>query len=267
MYAVAENDNKTTEGIQHSGCSLCVSSGTECSHLVTAEIRLQMAKSELSSEDSSGSYGENDLISSSYEGSKDNAEVRMISDNCVIHCEADNTGVCNNTLANLTDHISICNNNLTNRTDNTSVCNNALANLTDNIGIIQCNNTPANLTGFDSTLCQENEISRNKIPPCLNSISTKNRLGSKTARVLQANLELLDCGVSFTEADQFSVGSLYSVMGIDGKLTLEYDWQQSLKEDTAAGSRMTNMLRRLVHLAVMELTDFRLKQKQHMVSI
>lgn len=66
--------------------------------------------------------------------------------------------------------------------------------------------------------------------------------------------EILEKGWNLNMADSLTVAELYLMFGKDGKLRLEYEW--CVTPDNQLTSKLTNMLRRLVHLATTEFTDF-----------
>ncbi|XP_021363017.1 protein cramped-like isoform X2 [Mizuhopecten yessoensis] len=66
--------------------------------------------------------------------------------------------------------------------------------------------------------------------------------------------EILEKGWNTNMADSLTVAELYLMFGKDGKLRLEYEWVTT--PDDQLASKLTNMLRRLVHLATTEFTDF-----------
>ncbi|XP_060063402.1 protein cramped-like [Ylistrum balloti] len=66
--------------------------------------------------------------------------------------------------------------------------------------------------------------------------------------------EILEKGWNMNMADSLTVAELYLMFGKDGKLRLEYEW--CVTPDDQLTSKLTNMLRRLVHLATTEFTDF-----------
>lgn len=74
---------------------------------------------------------------------------------------------------------------------------------------------------------------------------------------IQEKLELLREGVTAETAHMISVADLYLMMGNPEKIILEYEWVD-LKpvQDILDLGHLTNMLRRLIHLASTEFTDF-----------
>lgn len=65
---------------------------------------------------------------------------------------------------------------------------------------------------------------------------------------------ILEKGWNLNMADSLTIAELYLMFGKDGKLRLEYEWCKT--PDDQLASKLTNMLRRLVHLATTEFTDF-----------
>ena len=70
-------------------------------------------------------------------------------------------------------------------------------------------------------------------------------------------IEMFREGLNRTMADQFTLADLYLMMGNPEKIMLEYDWVDIVDTpDILDLSHVTNMLRRLIHLASSEFTDF-----------
>lgn len=116
----------------------------------------------------------------------------------------------------------------------------------------------------------------------VDATSNNRTSGVKAAQHVRDNMHLLSSGIALSDADKFTVGALYTILGDKGKLLLEYDWHSLSSQllsaavpDTgclvtsasAQSNNVTNMLRRLIHLAVLELSEHKLKQRQLMVTV
>ena len=79
---------------------------------------------------------------------------------------------------------------------------------------------------------------------------------------LQAQVEKIDKiigGLTRKEAEDIKAAELYVMLGNPQKLVLEYEWvpKKPVDDIVELNTELTNMLRRLVHLAYTEFTDFR----------
>ncbi|XP_064608359.1 protein cramped-like isoform X2 [Liolophura sinensis] len=69
-------------------------------------------------------------------------------------------------------------------------------------------------------------------------------------------------GWSLGDCESLTLAELYLMFGEGGKLKVEYDWCEIKPASVLALQQLTNLLRRLVHLATTEFTDFsKLKQE------
>lgn len=73
-------------------------------------------------------------------------------------------------------------------------------------------------------------------------------------------------GWSLGDCESLTLAELYLMFGEGGKLKVEYDWCDIKPASVLALQQLTNLLRRLVHLATTEFTDFS-KLKQESVSV
>lgn len=67
--------------------------------------------------------------------------------------------------------------------------------------------------------------------------------------------DALERGWSSTSAENLTIAQLYLMFGKDQKIKFEYDFCKETTVEDLIKSQLTNTLRRLVHLAVMEMTD------------
>lgn len=71
---------------------------------------------------------------------------------------------------------------------------------------------------------------------------------------------MLDIGWSSNDGADITIAELYLMFGANGELKFEYDWISLKKESELLQERLlmslNNMLRRLSHLATMEITEF-----------
>lgn len=71
---------------------------------------------------------------------------------------------------------------------------------------------------------------------------------------------MLDIGWTSNDGADITIAELYLMFGVNGELKFEYDWISLKKESELAQERLlmslNNMLRRLSHLATLEITEF-----------
>ena len=65
---------------------------------------------------------------------------------------------------------------------------------------------------------------------------------------------IVESGITEESAQNMTLAELYLMFGKEGKLKLEYDWTKD--KSASVTMAVTNLLRRLIHLANIEFTDF-----------
>lgn len=92
------------------------------------------------------------------------------------------------------------------------------------------------------------------------SVSNGDQQASNEENSVENNLkrEELKRGWNSSRGESVTIAELYLMFGSDSKLSLEYDWvdKPSLSQTNYLTAQLTNMLRRLIHLATMEFSDF-----------
>ncbi|XP_033742781.1 protein cramped-like isoform X2 [Pecten maximus] len=97
--------------------------------------------------------------------------------------------------------------------------------------------------------------SNGEVPPVVNDSGDSEKSSDEKEYIETKRMkEILEKGWNMNMADSLTVAELYLMFGKDGKLRLEYEW--CITPDDQLTSKLTNMLRRLVHLATTEFTDF-----------
>lgn len=69
--------------------------------------------------------------------------------------------------------------------------------------------------------------------------------------------QALEKGWTSASADNLTIAQLYLMFGKDSKVRLEYEFCKTTTVEDIVKTQLTNTLRRLVHLAAMEITDFK----------
>jgi hypothetical protein len=92
-------------------------------------------------------------------------------------------------------------------------------------------------------------------------LATKCEEGEVSDSVSQ-KLEMVRGGLVRKQAESIGVADLYLMMGGPDRVVLEYEWCDITPGDEVShlNNQLTNMLRRLVHLATTEFTDFKTRQ-------
>lgn len=128
----------------------------------------------------------------------------------------------------------------------------------------------------------DNMYLNDKNSSIVEATSNNRTSGIKATQHVRDNMHLLSNGIALSDADKFTMGALYTILGDKGKLLLEYDWHSPpsqllsaavpdagclVTSASAQSNSITNTLRRLIHLAVLELSEHKLKQRQLMVTV
>ena len=77
-------------------------------------------------------------------------------------------------------------------------------------------------------------------------------------------VEKLRGGITKDTAEDVTVGQLYLMMGDPQKMVLQYEWTDVVKtpDIVSCNQRLTNMLRRLIHIATTEFIDLNKSRPQ-----
>ncbi|XP_013378859.1 protein cramped-like isoform X2 [Lingula anatina] len=113
---------------------------------------------------------------------------------------------------------------------------------------LQCNNSSNNDNNThkstEKTSSENNEEQKKK---------TVNESNEEQRR---SEVERFRNGWTLQEAENLSIAHIHLILGSPEKLVLEYEWEEPNETPHLENASLSNMLRRLVHLAMSEFTDF-----------
>ena len=112
-----------------------------------------------------------------------------------------------------------------------------------------------NMDDTDSNPCGETTVNKN------DGLSEEELEAMEKLRKLERGLTVSDCG-------SMTIAEVYMMTGCPKKLCLEYEWvEKKVTEDIwELNKKLTNMLRRLVHLATTEFVEFKKAKPTTVVS-
>ena len=104
--------------------------------------------------------------------------------------------------------------------------------------------------------------------PCGEAVDVKNN--GLTGEELEAKekLKKLERGLTVSDCGSMTIAEVYMMTGCPKKLCLEYEWveKKPVEDIWELNKKLTNMLRRLVHLATTEFVEFKKTKSSTVVS-
>lgn len=117
-------------------------------------------------------------------------------------------------------------------------------------------------TSLDDSCADSVDLMSTKLPDMPDvAKSVSGDVGDQTFAVqtnkINDRVEKLRNGITKDTAEDVTVGQLYLMMGDPQKMVLQYEWTDMVKtpDVISCNQRLTNMLRRLIHIATTEFID------------